>query len=81
MKDKETIHEYKDCPNPDSCDIHIGNCFTDAFGGGSIMEKIKNPYGEKKCKVNPKHENVDKYGCLECFSEWCLIEMFKDEKV
>jgi len=34
-----------------------------------------------KCKVNPTHEKVDKYGCLECFSEWCFMEMFKDEEM
>lgn len=30
-----------------------------------------------KCKVDPTHE-TDLYGCLDCFSEECLIEMFKD---
>jgi len=36
-----------------------------------------------ECKVDPTHE-TDLYGCIECFSEECLIvmieEMEKEEK-
>ena len=67
MKDKETTHEHKDCPNPDTCDIHIGNCFTDAFGGGSIIEKIKNPITDYcKCSEPWIMETHDDYMCEKC---------------
>jgi len=30
-----------------------------------------------KCKIDPTHE-TDDYGCLECFSQWCLEEAIKE---
>jgi len=37
------MHKFNECKNPDRCDIHIGNVFSDAFGGGSIIEQIRLP--------------------------------------
>ena len=30
-----------------------------------------------KCKIDPTHK-TDDYGCLECFSQWCLEESIKE---
>jgi len=66
-KDKEA-HKIYECEDIDNCDIHIGNCFTDAFGGGSIIEQIKNPLGKDHCKclepwIMQAHED---YMCEKC---------------
>jgi len=51
----------------DECDIHIENCFTDAFGGGSIMERIKNPLVNYcKCIEPWIMETHDDYMCERC---------------
>jgi len=50
----------------DESDIHLGNPFTDAFGGGSIMERIKNPLNHCKCTEPWIMQAHDDYMCEKC---------------